>query len=514
MKFRVFFFLLFSQFAFAQVVKTVEVDVLGRPTWQQIISIGKNGLVLFIKSDVTKAKAIRFDSDLNKLWETELFLDAEKQPTAYTVDKELITFMFSENQGMYYQVFTLNVNNGKFDYKGFELREFFQDKDYVYLGNKVLMAGQNEKGAAFYNFKFDEGFGDFLSANLEGKAQIQYFQLSEDKSKIETLWAVKESSYTNEKKKKGEFIKDAYTVYAVYDTTGQRLTSIKIASKAGSFPLTAKAIKQNEVIKAITGTYQANNGSKGIYIALIENGQNTLTNFYSYNQLLAGEPSLKDEDIKKIADSFVFFPTEPIFHNNQISIGGSFVRAEYQTISQSNGSYYDPYGRTYDPYNRYGRFGGTNTRTSSKQVFKGFNFLLGIVATFDLSGQLIRQKRIDMNHFSLQIVENLAITPQNSYAYISKGNVAVGYLNLGASPILYKLSNDKSENKNIAYIPNYQGVRYWYDNFLIADGSRLKVEPIKDDLPLNQDNKKKKKAISNPPQANIRKIIFLSKIAG
>lgn len=109
MKLRFLILLFINQITFAQVIKTVEIDVLGRPSWQQIISLGKNGVVLFIKSDVTKAKAFRFDADLNKVWETEIYLDAEKQPTAYTVDNELITFMFSENQGMYYQVFTLNI---------------------------------------------------------------------------------------------------------------------------------------------------------------------------------------------------------------------------------------------------------------------------------------------------------------------------------------------------------------------------------------------------------------------
>jgi hypothetical protein len=505
--------LLFVSFvSIAQVEKTVQVDILGRPTWQQIIPLGNEGIVFFTKSDVTKAKAIRFDTDLNRLWETELFLDVEKQPTAFTIDEKYLTFMFSENQGMYYQLFKIAIKDGKFEDKGFELREFFQDQDYVYLGNRVLMAGQNEKGAAFYNYKFDEGFGDFIDADIKGKTQVQLFQLSPDKSRIEALWSVKEMGYSDEKKKKGEFTKDAFIVYAVYDTLGQKITSTKIESKAGNFPLTAKLLKLDKQ-QIITGTYQSNNGQKGIYFAEIEGGKVIFNEFYTYRELLKGDPQISDEDVKKIADNFIFLPADPIMANGQISVGGTFIRAEYQTISERNPSYnpsmYDQFGR----YNRWGNMGGVSS-TNSRQVFRGFNYLNGFVATFDLNGKLIRQKRIDMNQISPQVAENLAVTSKDSYAYCTKGNVAVGYLNIGGSPIKYKLSEDKIDSKNQSFIPTYHEVQYWHEKFFIADGSRYKFEPIKEEVIEEKDQKKKKKASRNPPQANVRKIIYLSKIAG
>jgi hypothetical protein len=505
--------LLVSLSLFAQVEKTVQIDILGRPTWQQIIPLGNDGIVLFTKSDVTKAKAIRFDTDLNRLWETELFLDVEKQPTAFTIDKEFLTFMFSENQGMYYQLFKIAIKDGKFEDKGFELREFFQDQDYVFLGNRVLMAGQNEKGAAFYNYKFDEGFGDFIDADIKGKTQVQLFQLSPDKSHIESLWAVKELGYSDAKKKKGEFIKDAYVLYAVYDTLGQKISSTKIESKSGNFPMTGKLLQLDKQ-QIITGTYQSNNGTKGIYFAEIEGGRVLFNEFHSYKEMLNGEPRISDEDIKKIADNFVFLPADPIVSNGQITVGGTFIRAEYQTVSERNPNYNPQMTDQFGRYNRWGNMNNNVPATNSRQVFRGFNYLNGFVATFDLNGKLIQQKRIDMNQISPQVTENLAVTPNNSYSYCTKGNVAVGYLNIGGSPIQYKLSDDKVDSKNQNFIPTYHEVQYWHDKFFIAEGSRYKYEPIKEEIIEEKDSKKKKKANRNPPQANVRKIIYLSKISG
>jgi hypothetical protein len=66
----------------AQVLKTIEFEINGRPTWQQLIPLGKDGLILFAKKDITKAIIVKFDTDLKKVWESEIFLDVEKKPSS------------------------------------------------------------------------------------------------------------------------------------------------------------------------------------------------------------------------------------------------------------------------------------------------------------------------------------------------------------------------------------------------------------------------------------------------
>lgn len=501
--------LVYSFGIYAQILKTTEYEISGRPTWQQIIPLGDKGVILFAKKDVTKAVIVKFDAELNKTWESEIFLDAEKKPAAFTVDNEHITFMFSETQGMYYQVFSIDLKDGKFDNKGFELREFFQDQDYVFFKDRILMAGVNEKGAAFYKFDFNEDLGHFVQAEITGKAQVQYFTYDAARNTIESLWAIKEAGYTNEKKKKGEFIKDAYVVYASYDTTGKLIIKNTIASNAGNFPLTATLTEISPAIKFISGTYQSNSGAKGIYVSKLEEGKTTYTRFYDYRRLLKGIPAIDDATVKKIADNFVLLTTKPVYGNNTLTLGGTFFQANFQTLTTST-----PYYGGYDPYPAYGRYGTYNNypRTQSRQVFKGYNFLNGFVANFDIDGNLISQIRVDMNLISPQMEENLAVSENKSTAVCTKGSLSISNLAEFARPDTYKLSNETVDVKNAQFVAGYHGVRNWYGNYFLADGSRIKFEAVKDlDLPKEQSEKHKKRQQSLP-QTNIRKIIYLSKV--
>ena len=487
---------------------TIEIEVSGRPTWQKIIPLGKNGLILFIKKDVTKAIITRFDTDLKKKWESEIFLDAEKQPTFYTLDEERITFMFSENQGMYYQVYSIDLKDGKFENKGFELREFFQDQNYVYLKDRILMAGMNEKGAAFYNYNFQENLGNFISAELAGKVQVQYFKYIPQKNIIESLWSVKESAYTNEKKKKGEFIKDAYVVYAKYNTSGKLLLKNTIRSNAGNFPLTAKLNEIDSTIKIITGTYQSNTGTKGIYFSKIEDGKTTVSKFYDYRVLLKGSLDLSDELIKKLVNSFTFLPTQATFGNNITSIAGTFYQPNYQVVTINS-----PFYSGYDPYNNNSNY----QRSQSKHVFKGFNFQYGFAANFDLEGNLLSQNRIDLNQISPQLTEPLAVNEHHALAACIKGNLLVSNSIIFANPTSYKLSEElvsekSSDPKNAQFLPSYHGVRNWYDNYFIADGSRVKFEAVKDTDAPKEKPSKRKKGQQSLPQTTIKKIIYLTKV--
>lgn len=510
------FLFVFPQLLTAQifnngVIKTLEIEITGRPTWQKIIPLGKEGLLLLVKKDITKAVIYKFDTDLKKLWESEIFLDAENQPTSYSVNNQTVSFVFSENQGMYYQVFNINLSNGKFENNGFELKEYFQDQNFVFLNQRILMAGLNEKGASFYNFDFKEDNGNFISANIDGKTQIQYLKLNSPKNIIETLWSVKVAGFSNEKKKKGEFIKDAFVVFAQYDTTGKLLLKTAIPSSAGNFPLTATLTHINSTTNIITGTYQSNSGTKGVFFSKIEDNKTTVTKFYDYKLLLTGNPVIEEEVFKKMLKTFTFNQSNVVLDNNILTVGGSFYQAKYELLSSSN-----PYYNSYNP--NFSNVGSTQNynyaNAKSKQIFKGYNSLNGFVANFDLEGNLLLQTKVEMNQISSQLDETIAISETKSVAVCVKGNVFIGnYLGFSNKKIA-KLSDETADLKNAQFIASYQGVRNWYGNYFIADGSRIKFEAIKEmEAPKNKPSKRKK-GQQTLPQTNIKKIIYLSKIQG
>ncbi|WP_341228635.1 hypothetical protein [uncultured Arcticibacterium sp.] len=523
MKYLFLFLLLSTSTVFAQLEKNVQVEVLGRPTWQMLIPLEEQGLILIIKTDVTKAAVFRFDKNLDKLWEREVFLDAEDEPKAYTVANDRISLLFSETSGMYYQVFQFNLSSGEVNQDGFELREYFLDQDYVFLNDKVLMAGANAKGAAFFEHNFNTEIGELKAdSTILGSVSVNLFEYLPEKSQIESLWSVKQKGYSNEKKKKGEFIKDAFVTHAILDTTGTVLFKTEIKQKGGKFPLDGKLVRLSNGKKVVLGTYQSNIGDKGIYVYNLSGGGDMKT--YSFTSLLKGNRSLSVENIQEILKSYNFLSNKPLEGNGNIIFGGVFLKAQYQSITEQDpyNPYNSPYGGGYGR-SRYGsRYGYYNQRGNSttRQVFRGYHYPTGFVMELTPDGDLITSNRIDINNLSGQVQQALAYNERGAVSYCLKGDLAANNFNIGTKPLLYKLSDEEKGVKNMPYLPSYSEVQFWYGNYFIAEGSKSKMEAMSVNDNLVKSNTKKKRGLFGKKRKDtpasftqIRKTIYLTKIA-
>jgi hypothetical protein len=497
--------LIFSNDLFAQVVQNVELEVVGRPSWQNIIPVGKSGLFLFTKTDQAKAKAIMFDSNLQKQWETELFLDVERAPTAYTYDDTGFTFLFRETSGMYYQVLIFDLKSGKYQSKGFELREFFDDQDYVFLGQNVLLVGANKSGAAFYNFNFKSDSGKMIETPIKGKVQIQELRFDDTEGKINTIWSVKEIAYSNAKRKKGEFIKDAFLNIATFDTTGVLIENSRISQKNGNFPMTAQSVKLNKELSMLIGVYQAKSGDKGLFWTSDFRRDGAPMRFKSFSEFVNGQPELSSQDMQKLLKEFNFLMHPAIFSQNSMMMGGVFYKAEYKSVTQ----------QVYNPYDNFSpnrNWGFARSGSRSHTIFSGFNYPFGFVANLSLNNQTMQTHRIDIRQMNPQIRQPLSFNTAGSVAYCVKGNLATKNFNIGTKPILYKLSDEEQTASNQAFLPSFQEVKFWYDNYFIAVGSKTKIEVLKLD---NSEMKPslKRKRNQNATFTQARKTIYLTKIA-
>lgn len=497
--------LLFSTNLFAQIIQNVELEVVGKPSWQNIIPIGKNGLLLFVKTDQAKAKAVMYDGDLQKKWESEVFLDVERAPTAYTFDQQQITFLFRETSGMYYQVLIFDLITGTFKNKGFEIRNFFDDQNYVFLKNKVMLAGTTKEGAAFYTYDFLSEEGKMISLDIKGKVALQEMNYEEKSGKIHSIWSVKEMSYSNAKKKKGEYIKDAFLNVSVFDTSANVLETNKISQKSGNFPMTAKSVVMADHSRVIVGTYQAKNGDRGMFYLPDYKENVSKVTFKSFAELLQGQPELSQTDLQKLLKEYTFLMHEPIINNQSLTMGGAFYKPEYKTVSQQ---VYNPYDN-FSP-NRTSGFGRSNNRTQT--VFSGYNYSVGFIANVQTNNSYMVSNRIDIKQMSPQVRQPLSFNNAGSVAYCVRGNLATKNFNIGTKPILYKLSDEEQTNSNQSFLPAFQEVKFWYDNYFIANGSKNKLEVLK--LPNGEKtvNKKRKKKQS-PTFTQVRKTIYLTKIA-
>ena len=499
----------------AQIEKNVEVEVLGRPSWQMLIPLSDNGLLMFVKSDLTKASVFKFDKNLEKIWEKEIYLDAEDAPKAYTIADDHITLMFSETSGMYYQVFNFDLSTGAVKQDGFELREYFVDQDYVFLGDKVLMAGSNATGAAFFVHDFKADTSRLLeSKDILGKVQVNEFQLKPETGNIEAIWSVKTMGYADEKKKKNEFVKDAFVVFATIDKEGNILNKSVIKQTGGKFPLDGRLLVLKNGEKIIFGTYQANSGDKGLYSYSLTSGTGLKT--YSYTSLLSGGSPLQPAEINQLINSYTFLANPPLEGDDRLFFGGSFIKAQYQTVSEQDPNF-NPYGNTMG--NGFPTMNSSRGRTVTRTIFRGYHYPVGLVLELSPEGDLLMSRKIDINNISPQVQQALAYNVNGAVSYCLKGDLAANNFNIGTKPILYKLNPEAqvagSKNTPNAFLPSYNEVKFWYDDYFIAEGSRSKIEAVSlnDNVDPNAQPKKRglfgKKSKNTPASyAQIRKIIY------
>ncbi len=499
MKFALFLLLIFFE-TNAQVIQNIEVEVVGKPSWQLIIPMDTIGVFLFIKSDIAKAKIVFFDKELKKKWEKDLYLDVENQPAAFSFDKEKFTFLFKETKGMYYQFFVFDLLTGKHTNKGFEIRENFNDQDYVYIGDKLLLAGSNEKGAAIYEYSFKTGKGRLISTRIEGKVQCLAFEYSAQNKNIKSLWSVKEISFTNEKRKKGEFFKDTYLTLADFDTCANELAIRRVIQQSANVPISAKLIELQNGKTILTGVYQSNLGDKGF--------------FYNDLTLMSKENDLKIFSFKSLIDStiqtkvfgrninnFSFLPHFSPNNAKTIGIGGAFYRLEQGSKNHSFGG-----GQSNSGIN----FLGRNNHTQSNTNLNGYRFFFGIVLNISTDGMFVSSNSLELNLLSPQISQPLSFSRIGSIAYCNNAALIIRNFNIGSRPIVYKLTDEIPRDKEMIYLPSYNGVKFWYDNYFIGEGSKSKIEAIS---LKNIPNSKRKRNKSNLVYTQIRKTIYITKIA-
>jgi hypothetical protein len=113
---------------------------------------------------------------------------------------------------------------------------------------------------------------------------------------------------------------------------------------------------------------------------------------------------------------------------------------------------------------------------------------------------------------SPQIRQPLSFNNAGSVAYCVRGNLATKNFNIGTKPILYKLSEEELTASNQSFLPGFQEVKFWHDNYFIANGSKNKLEVLKVGTKAESVSKKRKKKQS-ATFTQVRKTIYLTKIA-
>ena len=464
----------------AQVLQSATLEVVGSPGWYKAIPLKQEGLVMIVKEDQTRFKVVKLDTQLNKMWDEDLFLDTETGPAAVTLHDGRLTLMFSETSGMYYQLIDFDLQNGEYVRKGFEIREFFQDKGLVMYGKKALLTGINEKGLAYFIYDFEKDTGKLVQTALTGKIEVQDV-LREEDGVLNILAVEKTMGYSNEAKKKGGYVKSSRVTEVWIDTAGQVLSRKDIVPNAGRFPIFG--VRQNGLV---SGIYQQPDGGKGMYFSFLKEEKNTPVFYRSFSELL-GE-HLEGKQKEKFLKSAGWLVLPPAAGPDQIHIGGVFYTPKFQTVTTGRG--YDAYGN----------------RTTSRAVFSGIEFSYAQVFGLDSEGKVLTQNAIAVNQLMTQLTAPLSINSAGAVAYVLNGKVLVKNFNIGSRPIAYQLTDDKGDGS--PYVAGYRQTLHWYDNVFLAIGTQSRIEAQQAGPPSGK--KKKKRSV---PYTQTRKTYFLTSIS-
>ncbi len=476
------FLLFLSPYLQAQVLHSATLEVVGSPGWYKAISLKQEGLVMIVKEDQTRFKVVKLDTQLNKMWDQDLFLDTESGPAAVALRDNRLTLVFSETSGMYYQLLDFNLKNGEYIRRGFEIREFFQDKGLVMYEGKALLTGINEKGLAYFVYDFEKDTGKLVQTGLTGRLEIQDV-LKEEEGHLNVLVVEKTMGYANESKKKGEYVKSSQVTEVRLDTAGQVISRRSIVQSSGRFPISGTRLNH-----LVSGIYQQPDGQKGMYFCLLKEEKNTPVFYRSFAEL-AGE-QLEPKQKEKFLKSAAWLSIPPAAGPDGVHIGGVFYTPKFQHVST---------GRGYDAY-------GNRARTDNRTVFAGLEFTSARIFDLDTEGKVLSENSIVINQLLGQLIAPVTINRSGAVAYVSNGKVLVKNFNIGSRPIAYQLTDDKGSGS--PYVAGYRQTLHWYDNVFLAVGTQSRMEAQQ--VAQSGSKKKKKRAI---PYTQTRKTYFLTSIS-
>ena len=478
-------FILSLKAAYSQVLNNTTTEVVGSPTWSNTVSLGKDGLVLILKEDQTRFKVLRYDRSLNKLWEQNLFMDTEKSPASSRVYHNRLALLFSETSGMFYQILDFDLNTGEYKTNGFELREFFQDSGLLIIGRKSYLVGINEKGIGYYVYDAESEEGKLVQTELAGTYVVEEVDSTDD-GNISVLAVEKTMGYSNEAKKKGEYIKSTAVISVVLDTAGVVKSKKTVSQNQGKFPLSASSDRSK---KAVSGIYQDSDGNQGLYLSFIHQDQNVPVFYQSFASLF---PGVSAKNLKRLLAENKFYLLPVKENQNGIYLGGIFYSPKYKTKSSDSG---------YDPVT--GR-----RQTVSESVFSGIEFSRAYLFNLDWAGNLQATHPIDVNLLSKDLNVPFTYNDAGAVAYLSNGSLLVKNFEISNKPIVYKLTDDQQGKS--PYIAAYNRAIHWYDNVFLALGSQNKVEAFQMEDDKNAKPSKKKK---QRPFIQTRRTYFLTSVS-
>lgn len=485
----------------APYAKRLEIPVPANADNFFTIPVRENGVLLLTQTGRNSFNLLRFDTNLERVWQIEGTITDNLDYVNYSYDGKDVYLLFSKFRSNRYQVIKVFVGPGfseKFDIYSvdkLEISEFKAHRDGVYIAGVV-----REQPVLLYT-NLQTRQSKVLPSAMKGAAEIQSVDIDSVNHRVNVTYSVKKG-------------KSYYLVVKSFDEDGRQDAQVILEPEDQFALLNGKLSPLTDTTQLMIGTYgyksmqstQRGPVSQGLYMSQITPEEVLPTRYYSFTDfknffsfLSPREQEKKERQIarQKERGGDLKLNYQLLVHD-LIPNGDQYIlvaEAFNPTFRYQNnypyggfgspfgfgspwGGMYSPYGWGWGLWSMNPWYGGSRGFFgNNQQVFDGWQYTHAVVAGFDKRGNLLWDNSFEIDNVkTMKLKEKVRTSLRDGQVTLFYSNNGVirskavkGNLVLDNGPAHEKVITTAREGDKVRRNTN-EDLEYWYDNYFLAWG--------------------------------------------
>lgn len=476
---------------FAQTEKRIEFPVALNKDNHDVINLGQNGILVVNKIDNDDAILLRFDSNLNKVWDINTKIPNKYIFSEYVVDGEFVYLLFSGKSLSEFMIMKLSMNFAAIQSFPINGLQNFNLTNFHVKNDQIAIAGIVKNEPVILLNKFGNSTPRIITSSIKGNISLQ---------SITMLDASLTAVFVHNYKKRSNVIVRNYSFLGKAE-----YTKMIEPTKDKEF-LTAKFFNTNNS-SLIVGNYgiglrnrDGSSSSQGIFVSKYQVNGEFETKYFSFTEFNNFFSFLNKKELERVEKQInkskkkggEYKTNYRLYINDLVAsgdgfmlVGEVFVPEFRSTNPYSNSMFGNPLFYPTSYWSRsylYNSFWNYNPwlygyRNSNSQILDGFRYLSGIIVNINKTGEIVNDNSVPYKNLKKYNLEPMLKVNQNAEfvtaAYALEGKV---YLNRFSSDTTAKVSN--VYNSMPVSSPDFvkstveEETSYWHDNYFLGWGTQ------------------------------------------
>ncbi|WP_229253938.1 hypothetical protein [Dyadobacter sp. NIV53] len=175
----------------AQVVKRIELPLVGNNSPYQAMPLGEKGVLLISKPEKGTFNVQKFDTELNRVWSIDGTVENNLDYIASSYDGQSVFLLFSKYRSSLYQIVKVNVGPGFVETFTINTLDRFEITDFKTLGYSAFMAGMVRNEPVLLHTVLTTSQTRVLPSAIKGSNAIQTLEVDTLNHLVNVCFAVK-----------------------------------------------------------------------------------------------------------------------------------------------------------------------------------------------------------------------------------------------------------------------------------------------------------------------------------